>query len=137
MMDTRKIYKAEIAREDTNKVKSYIGLTGGAFKKRWYGHRSDIRSYDKDNPSHGTSLSRHVGKLKAEKIPHSIKWSIVQRAPTFNSTSNFCRLCVLEKYYIIFQPESASLNDNHELFKACLHRRGELLKNEKRRQIGN
>ena len=34
---------------DSNEIQKYIGLTGGTFKKRWYGHRNDIWSFDKDN----------------------------------------------------------------------------------------
>ena len=122
---------------DSNETQKYIGLTGGTFKKRWYGHRNDIRSFDKDNPTYGTSLSRYVEKLTSANIPHNVKWSILQRVTTYNHTSKFCRLCTLEKYYILFQPEEASLNDNHELFKSCLHRRGELFKNVKKRARGN
>ena len=43
------IYKAEVTRLDSNETQKYIGLTGGTFKKHWYGHRNDIWSFDKDN----------------------------------------------------------------------------------------
>ena len=123
------IYRCEVTRTDTGVKETYTGLTGGPFKTRWYGHCTDIRNYDKDNPKQGTSLSRYIGKLKSKNIPYSTEWKIVQRAPTFNPTSGSCRLCLLEKWYIMFDPKNATLNDNHELFKSCLHRKRHLLKN--------
>ena len=119
----------EVTRTDTGAKETYTGLTGGPFKTRWYGHCMDIRNFDKDNPKRGTSLSRHIRKLKLRNITHSTKWIIVQQAPTFNPATGSCRLCLLEKYYIMFDPKNASLNGNHELFKSCLHWKRHLLKN--------
>ena len=123
------IYRCEVTRTDTGAKETYTGLTGGPFKTRWYAHCTDIRKYDKDNPRQGTSLSRYVGKLKLRNIPHKLEWKIVQRAPTYNPATGSCRLCLMEKWYIIFDPKNATLNDYHELFKSCLHRKRHLLKN--------
>jgi hypothetical protein len=123
------IYNCQVTRTDTGARETYIGLTGGTFKTRWYGHIGDIRRYDRNNPKQGTALSRHIGKLRSENIPYEIRWKIIQRAPTFNPITNSCRLCLLEKWYIINEPQMSSLNENHELFKACLHRKRLLLAN--------
>ena len=123
------IYWCEVTRTDTGAKETYTGLTGGPFKTRWYAHCTDIRKYDKDNPRQGTSLSRYVGKLKLRKIPHKLEWKIVQRAPTYNPATGSCRLCLLEKWYIMFDPKNATLKDYHVLFKSFLHRKRHLLKN--------
>ena len=121
------IYNCEVTRSDTGASETYIGLTGGTFKARWYGHLGDIRRYDKNNPKQGTALSRHIGKLRSENIPYKIKWKIIQRAPTFNPITNSCRLCLYSRNGINY-PKMSSLNENHKLFQTCLLRKGLLLK---------
>ena len=86
------IYNCEVTRTDSGARETYIGLTGGTFKSRWYGHIGDIRRYDKNNPK-----QEHIGKLRSENIHFTIRWKIIQRAPTFNPITNSCRLCLLEK----------------------------------------
>ena len=56
------------------------------------------------------------GELKQRDQNYKIKWSIVVRASDFNQTTRKCRLCLKEKYYIIFQQEGATLNQRSELF---------------------
>ena len=41
----------------------------------------------------------------------------------YNTTSKSCRLCLLEKYHIMFTPGVATLNKRRELFSSCRHRR--------------
>ena len=40
---------------------------------------------------------------------------------------NICRLCLLEKYLIMFRPAGATLNQNSEFFTTCRHKQSELL----------
>ena len=72
-------------------------------------------------------LSIHVWALKDKMIDYAIKWEIIDRAPIFNPVTGVCCLCVLEKYYIIFNPLGASLNKNNEVYKSCPHKRFMLL----------
>ena len=104
----------------------YTGLTGGSFKKRWYKHNADIRN---TNNKHSTRLSSHIWKLKDEGKQYQIKWEILDRATTYNPVSKKCRLCLKEIYYIMFRPESASLNSRNELYNTCRHRTQKLLVN--------
>ena len=123
------VYRAEITRRDTGAVEYYTGLTGGTFKKRWQQHLTDIRKYDPDDGSHGKRMSKYVGKLEASNIPYDISWKILLRAPTYSPITKSCRLCLLEKYFIMFDSAGATLNVKSEFFSTCLHKQKLLLKN--------
>ena len=125
------IYRASITRQDTGATETYTKLTGGPFKTRQHAHNNDIRNYDPDDGAHGKRMSKYVGKLKADNIPYNISWSIVTRAPAYNPVSRSCRLCLLEKYFIMFESAGATLNIKSEFFSCCLHKRKLLLKNWK------
>ena len=123
------VYRAQITRRDTGAVEYYTGLTGGTFKKRWQQHLTDIRKYDPEDGSHGKRMSKYVGKLEASNIPYDISWSIILRAPTYSPITKSCRLCLLEKYFIMFDSAGAILNVKSEFFSTCLHKQKLLLKN--------
>ena len=117
---TNVIYVASVTSQGG--VEHYTGLTGGTFKKRWDKHQSDIRLKRSK-----TTLSHHILKLEEEGKHCTTKWVILDRAPTFNPVTKKCRLCLKEIYYIMFRPDSASLNSRNELFNTCMHRRTDLL----------
>ena len=119
------IYRAEVV-EDNGTRNTYTGLTGNSFKERYYGHTNSIRNR---NSEHSTTLSTHIWQLKDQNIDYRLKWKIVDRGRRFNPINRKCNLCLKEKYYIIFQPEGATLNRRSELFSACRHRRQQLLEN--------
>ena len=58
-----------------------------------------------------------------------ISWSVVDRARDFDPVNKKCRLCLKEKYHIIFQPSGATLNQRSELFSTCRHRLRKTLAN--------
>ena len=112
------VYRATV--EETNgKTSTYTRVTENRFKDRSDGHRSSFTNEDHPNPN---TLSTHVWDLKQRDQNYEIKWSIVDRASDFNPTTRKCRLCLKEKFYIIFQPEGATLNRRSELFTTCRHR---------------
>ena len=119
------VYRAEVTDSNSKKT-TYTGLTSNTFKKRYYGHR---QSFKERNSKHSTTLSSHIWDLKDKNLNYSIKWTAVDRAPRFNPITKKCRLCLKEKYYIIFQPEGAELNERSELFSTCRHRTRDLLSN--------
>ena len=119
------IYKTEV-KEDNNNTETYTGLTSRTFKKRYYEHRNSVNHRDSD---HSTTLSSHIWNLKDKNENFEIGWSIIDRASAFNPVTRKCRLCIKEKYYIIFQPDGASLNERSELYSVCRHRTKELLAN--------
>ena len=81
------------------------------------------------NLQHSTTLSSYIWDLKDKNKRYNIKWTAIDRAPRFNPITKKCRLCLKEKYYIIFQPDGAQLNERSELFSTCRHRRKDLLAN--------
>ena len=75
------------------------------------------------------ALSRQIWELKDKNENYDIVWSITDRAPTFNPITRACRLCLKEKYYIMFYPHLASLNERTEFFSTCRHRKQLLFEN--------
>ena len=120
----RVCYQADVKRLDTGAAETYTGATMGSFKKRHYGHKTSFenRSYE-----HATALSTHIWKLKDQRAPFTISWDIIGRAAPYNPATNKCRLCLLEKYLIMFRPAGASLNQNSEFFTTCRHKQSHLL----------
>ena len=112
------VYKAKVVDSD-NTTNTYTGLTSTTFKKRFYKHRS---TFEKRNHE-PTTLSNHVWDLKDNQKTFSISWSVIDRAHDFNPATGKCRLCLKEKFYIIFQPEGATLNHRSELYTACRHKK--------------
>ena len=121
------IYQAEVSRND-NIVDTYIGLAATTFKERWSNHCSSFRTR---NPKNSTTLSKYVWGLQDKKIEYEVKWRIVGRAPPYNHVTDRCNLCVREKYFIIFEPEKATLNSKNEIAGFCLHKESQLLKKSK------
>ena len=113
------VYQAIVTRLDTNKTYSYTGLTEPSFKGRWRCHDSSFNLISKRKE---TELSKCVWNLKEKGVPYSISWKRVGRAQGYNPTTKSCRLCLLEKYLIMFKPEGADLNKNSEFFTFCKHR---------------
>ena len=118
------VYKVSVNTENTNET--YTGLTGDTFKQRHYGHTSNFRHREQQDK---TSLSTHIWKLKDENVEFDIDWSILDRAPAFNPVTGTCRLCLKEKYHIMFTPEASTLNKRSEIFATCRHRLKLLLNN--------
>ena len=117
--------KRKVVSNNSNK-QTYTGLTRNTFKKRFYGHRSSFTNKEKE---HSTTLSTYVWQLQDNNVNFDINWKIIGRAKPFNPVTKKCNLCIKEKYHIIFQPESASLNQRSELFSTCRHRLRDLLAN--------
>ena len=122
--DVLVVYCAEVTRLDNNKSEFYTGLTGGKFKDRYNQHQCDFRHEKNQN---STCLSKYVWSLKHEQIPYKIDWKILCRGRIFSPVTRTCRLCLMEKYFISFHPETATLNQRSELYSTCRHRKGKLL----------
>ena len=113
------VYKATVT-TDNNETDTYTGLTSQTFKKRWYKHRETIN--DENHPS-PTTLSTHIWDLKSRNKNFDIKWSIIDRAKDFNPITRKCRLCMKEKFHILYNKSGATLNERSELFSTCRHRK--------------
>ena len=119
------VYQATVTRTDTNTSETYVGLTGDTFKARFRNHKSNFK-IKAQTPE--TTLSGYVWKLKDSNVSFDVKWKILARARVFNASTKQCNLCLEEKYYIIYQPNMATLNDRNELMN-CRHRKKLLLEN--------
>ena len=119
------VYRAKVT-EDNSNFQTYTGLTSNTFKKRFYGHR---HSFNNRNSEHSSTLSSQIWRLKDNNRNYDVNWNIVGNASEFNPVTKKCRLCIKEKYFIIFQPEGASLNQRSELYSTCRHRKKQLLAN--------
>jgi len=66
-------------------------------------------------------------------IPYEIEWSILAlaHAKPFDPVTGVCRLCLLEAYYITFDPENCTLNTREEFWGSCPHRAKFLLSKQK------
>ena len=87
----------------------YIGLTSMTFKASLGVHNNSF----KDIEANQTSLSNHIWELKNKKETPKIKWKIVDRAKPFSPVTGKCQLCTKEKYYILFDPEWATMNSKN------------------------
>ena len=121
------VYVCEVTRDDTGQTESYIGASKN-FKRRWYTHNATFENEDHENP---TTLSSYVWHLKnTGNPPTTLNWSVRDRAPPFNPITGYCRLCDLEKFYILTDREAASLNQRTEFFSHCYHKQPQLLVNK-------
>jgi hypothetical protein len=120
------VYQATVTNESNQTSETYIGLTENTFKKRYYNHKHSFNNISKRT---ATELSNHVWSLKENNIQHTIKWKIIRRASPCTNISKQCQLCLWEKYYIIYEPQRASLNSRNELVSTCRHSRKYLLEN--------
>ena len=73
----------------------------------------------------------NVWSLKNSNTPYTTQWSHRDRGKPFNPSTRVCRLCLLEKYYILFEQDGASLNQRDEFFNHCYHKVPQLLMNKK------
>ena len=114
--------KEEFKHKQTEK---YVGSTGEKFKTCWYKHMSDFRI--RDNAK--TELGKYIWKMKDYKRRYRIEWKILAKTAIYNSDTNICNLCNKEKFFILFRPETSTLNKRDEILSKCPHRRGKLIEN--------
>ena len=111
----------------TVKLNSIFGLTETPFKE-WFGnHTTDFKhkTYSKS-----TELSKYIWDLKETGINPIVKWSIVEEIYS-NTKLNYCKLCLLEKLYIVdFIDDNCLLNKRNEFVSGFKHQNKLLLKND-------
>ena len=122
------VYKATVTRVDNCHCETYTGVTAGTFKCRWYGHCHDIRHRPKPGDENkGTTLSNYIWKLKDQNLQYNLEWQVVMRGADYNPATGICGVCNLEKFFIMFKVDGASLNQRSEFFTHCRHYRKFLL----------
>ena len=116
------VYQATVTSE--NGVQTYVGLTSTTFKCRLGNHK---KAFKNPNYRTDTSLSKLIWDLKDSETDFSLEWKMLGRAKPYSPISEICNLCTLEKWYILFRPEMATINKKEELNNYCLHKRSVLL----------
>ena len=118
------VYQATVSHkspETGQEIKeTYIGLTATTFYERHKNHESNFKLRSHETKS---ELSKYMWKLKDKNIICKIEWKIVDRAPKFTPVSKTCKLCTLERFYLLCKKESYTLNKNKEFGDECLHKR--------------
>ena len=118
------VYCAEVSNNKDNETKFYYGLTETSFKERYGNHK---RSFRHERYKNDTELSKYIWDLtSAHKVP-TIKWSIVRKIHG-NTKSDFCKLCLTEKYFILNDlRDNKLLNQKFEFVNKCRHQNKLLL----------
>ena len=119
------VYQATFTNNKDGVQKICYGLCETAFKERYWNQASSFRHEKNRNE---TELSNYILALNKDKIVPSVKWKIL-RIGRGKPTSNYCRLCLTEKFFII-----NSIGDNRVLVKRsefinkCRHQNKYLIK---------
>ena len=117
------VYQATVKTNSTSET--YVGLTENAFKTRYANHKSSFNNAAQKN---ATELSKYIWMLKNDNTNYELSWTILDKARAYSNTNKRCDLCTLEKFYIIYKPEHATLNKRTELLNTCRHSRKYTLK---------
>ena len=121
------VYQAEVSAEG-KPTETYIGVTETEFKTRYNNHK---QSFVKERLKNATELSKYIWRLKADNSEYNISWKVVGTAKPYSNTSKRCNLCILEKYFIVYKREMATLNKRSEIVSTCRHKNKFLLINNK------
>ena len=118
------IYQASVTHTNTQTRKTttdtYLGMTATSFKERHSNHKSSFKHKHKCTD---TELSKHIWNLKEQGLEYDLQWRIIDKAKSFSPISKCCKLCTLERYYLIFRTDLHTLNKNTEFGHDCLHKR--------------
>ena len=82
-----------------------------------------------NNPIYRTksSLVGHVWDLKDNQTDFEVTWKKLDYAQPYNPVTKKCRLCLREKFFIMYRKDDSSLNKRSEVFNTCRHRNKTLL----------
>ena len=112
------IYQAKVTNQSTGTNETYTGLTSTSWKARYGNHKQSFTNRKLENFS---QLSNHIWKLKDQNDSYTITWSTLSKSNPYNPITRTCRLCLTEKYFIIFKPKGATLNSRNEFTSKCRH----------------
>ena len=120
------VYQAVVKDNGGDNTRTYIGLTEGTFKQRYYGHTSSFK-HEKQEKS--TGLSKYIWQQKRLNKEYSIEWSVLRKARAYSNITKKCDLCLTEKLMISNAEKKTSLNKRSELVSKCRHENKYLLQN--------
>ena len=125
------VYEAKVTQENGTQ-NFYTGLSSTTFKERLGVHRHSFKNRD-DNQ---TALSKFIWALKDKGLNYEVSWRLLARGNTFCPVAGVCWLCIKEKFYILFRPNSADINSRDEILENCRHVKSKLLIHEKKKRPG-
>ena len=120
------IYRGLVTREDTGRIDTYTGLSEPSWKERWGNHKQNFKKNELKHRN-ATMLSKHIWELKDQNVNYSLKFKQIDRAQAYNPVSGICRLCLKEKYHIMFNPDGNAVNRKSEFYTICMHKFKHLL----------
>ena len=123
------VYQGAVTRKDTGQTDYYTGVSEPSWKLRWGNHKQNFKTDTKANRT-ATCLAKHIWKLKDKNVGYSLKFKQLAKAPAFNPVTNTCRLCLTEKYFLMFKEDGANINHRSEFYSACRHKTKLLLCNQ-------
>ena len=113
------VYKATITTDD-GEIRTYTGSIDQTFKKRHYGHTSDLRNEKHRN---NTSMAAHVWNKKDRGIEvTNTKWEVVKKCQKYGPGQKKCDVCISEKLAIMKDRDLNTLNRRTELMATCWHK---------------
>ena len=116
------VYEATVTQDDQTK-NFYTGICSTTFKARLAIHKHSFKN-ETDNQ---TCLSKFIWNLQKNNIGYNVTWKKIDQAEPFSPVSGKCALCIKEKFYIMFRPNSADLNGRSEMLNNCRHKAAKLL----------
>ena len=82
-------------------------------------HKGSLNHRDSANK---TTLSTKVWELRDAGHQPVVKFNIVKTAPSADTCSSRCQLCLSEKKQILYENDQLMLNSRDEIFSRCRHR---------------
>ena len=121
------VYSAEVLIGNNQHGDKYFGICETEFKTRLGNHENSFKNRHKEED---TELSKYIRNLKDKNITnYRIKWSIVKQTSSYNSVTNSCNLCLLEKLVICnFRDKDRLINKHMDLVSKCRHENEFILK---------
>ena len=113
------VYQSDVTNDTDDTYKYYLGVAEKSFKVRYRNHTS---SFNNEQQKTKTELSKYVCSLKNEnKTPIIINWKLMKTIYS-KVTSEFCKLCLMEKLYILNAlGKERRLNKRTEFISKCRH----------------
>ena len=120
------IYRGLVTRADTGRTDTSTGLSEPSWKERWGNHKQNFKKVE---PKHRNAamLRKHILELKDSDVDYTLSFKQIDRAQAYNPVSGICRLCLKEKYHIMFNSDGNAFNRKSEFYTICMHKFKHLL----------
>ena len=112
----KSVYRVDVSNNKDNETKFHYGLRETSVKKRYGNHKMFFIHEQQKND---TELSKYIWDLTSSHKAPTIKWCIFRNIHR-NAKSDFCKLSLTEKYFILNNlREKKLLNKKSEFVNKC------------------